>query len=166
MEVNQDLLRGSGRPLPPAVGALLDLAINEELVFCYTSDLSVTLTYSEVSMSPGSGSLRPLAESVGANLGEYLTVILNKQNMSAQCFVTDVINTTPSWQLVAQLTGVVTEDPLDGLAAALDCKPGEVRVLLRDRGDGLVADAIPAESFESSSLEEALVRLEAQLGPA
>ena len=166
VEVNQDLLRGSGRPLPPAVGALLDLAINEELVFCYTSDLSVTLTYSEVSMSPSSGSLRPLAESVGANLGEYLTVILNKQNMSAQCFVTDVINTTPSWQLVAQLTGVVTEDPLNGLAAALDCKPGEVRVLLKDRGDGLVADAIPAESFESSSLEEALARLEAQLGPA
>ena len=165
LEVNEELLRGSGRPLPPAVGALLDLAINEELVFCYTSDLSVTLTYPDASTSPNIGSLRPLAETVGAKLGEYLTVILDKQNMSAQCFVTDITNTTPSWQLVAQLTGVDTEDPLNGLAGALDCKVGEMRVLLKERGDWVVADAIPTESLASSSLEEALALLEAQLEP-
>ena len=165
VEVNEELLRGSGRPLPPAVGTLLEVAINEELVFCYTSDLSVTLTYPEASMSPSIGSLRPLAETVGAKRGEYLTVILNRQSMSAQCFVTDITNTAPSWQLVARLTGVDTEVPLNGLAAALDCKPGEVRVLLKDRGDRVVADAMPTESLASSSLEEALALLQAQLGP-
>ena len=165
LEVNEDLLRGSGRPLPPAVGALLDLAINDELVFCYSNDLSVTLTYPEASISPSIGSLRSLVETVGAKLGEYLTVIFNKRNMSMQCFVTDMTNTAPSWQLVAHLTGVDTDDPLDGLAEALDCRPGEVRVLLKERGDELVADAIPTESLESPSLEEALARLEAQLSP-
>ena len=165
LEVNEELLRGSGRPLPPVVAALLGLAINEELVFCYTGDLSVTMTYSEGSISPSIGSLRHLADTVGAKLGEYLTVILDRGQMSAQCFVTDITNTTPSWQLVSQLTGVNTEDALNGLAAALDCKQGEVRVLLKDRGDGLVANAIPTEALESSSLEAALARLEAQLDP-
>ena len=164
LEVNEDLLRGSGRPLPPVVGALLDLAINEELSFCYTSDLSVTLTYPEASISPSIGSLRPLAETLGAELGEYLTVILDKGKMSVQCHLTDISNIVPSWQLVAQLTGVDIEDPLNAIAEALDCKVGEVRVLLKERGDGVVADAIPIESLQSSSLEEALSRLEAQLG--
>ena len=164
LEVNEELLRGSGRLLPPVVGALLDLAINEDLVFCYTGDLSVTLTYSEASISPSCGSLRPLAETVGANLGDYLTVILNKQNMSVKCFVTDITNIIPSWQLVAQLTGVDIEDHLNGLAEALDCKGGEVRVLLKERGDVVVADAIPTASLASSSLEESLALLGSQLG--
>ena len=68
MEVNQELLRGSGRPLPQAVGALLNLAINEELVFAHTSGLSVTLTYPESSLAPSIGSLRPLAETLGQSL--------------------------------------------------------------------------------------------------
>ena len=85
--------------------------------------------------------------------------------MSVQCFVTDITNTTPGWHLVAQLTGVDLGDSLHGLARALNCKEGEVRVLLKERGDGVVADAIPTESLESSSLEEALARLEAQLEP-
>ena len=165
LEVNEELLRGSGRPLPPPVGALLELAINEESVFYYTSDLSVTLTYPESSFAPSIGSLRPLAETVGAKLGEYLTVILDIQNMSVQCSVTDITNRIPSWHLVAQLTGVDIEDPLNGLAEALDCREGEVRALLKGRGDSIVADMIPTKSLASSSLEEALALLEAQLGP-
>ena len=163
LEVNEELLRGSGRPLPPVVAALLDMAVNEELVFCYASDLSVTLTHPEASISPSIGSLRPLAETVGANLGEYLTVILDKAVMSVQCHLTDITNIIPSWELVAQLTGVDIEDPLNGLAEALDCKVGEVRVLLKERGDLVVADAIPAASLASSSLEESLFLLESQL---
>ena len=163
LEVNEELLRGSGRPLPPVVAALLDMAINDELVFCYTSDISVTLTYPEASISPSIGSLRPLSETVGAKLGEYLTVILDKKKMSVQCFVTDITNIIPGWELVAQLTGVDIEDHLNGLAAALDCKVGEVRVLLKERGDVVVADAIPTASLASSSLEESLVLLESQL---
>ena len=163
MEVNEDVLRGSGRPLPPAVGALLDLAINDELVFTHSNNLSVTVTYPEASMSPSIGSLRPLVETLGAQLGDFLTLIFNKQNMSLQCLVTDMTTSSPSWELVAHLTGVEPEGLLNGLAAALDCRPGEVRTLLKQRGDELLADAIPTESFESPSLEEALARLEAQL---
>ena len=150
LEVNEELLRGSGRPLPPVVAALLDMAINEELVFCYTSDQSITLTHSEASISPSIGSLRPLAETVGAKLGEYLTVILDKAVMSVQCHLTDITNIVPSWELVAQLTGVDTKDSLNGLAEALDCKQGEVKGLLKDRGDEVVAEAMPTESLESS----------------
>ena len=100
---------------------------------------------------------------MGAKLGEYLTLILDKKQMSMQCFVTDIANIIPGWQLVAQLTGVDIEDPLNGLAEALDCKVGEVRVLLKERGDVVVADAIPTASLASSSLEESLVLLESQL---
>ena len=43
-------------------------------------------------------------------------------------------------------------------------KWGEVRVLLKERGDVVVADAIPTASLASSSLEESLALLESQLG--
>ena len=164
IEVNEDLLRGSGRSIPLAVGAILQVLINQELTFSNESGVSITVTYPETSLpGPAMGSVRSLAESVGATLGQYLTVTLDRCDMSVTGMATSLGAHPPSWQLVARLTGIEASSGMKGLASALDCNVGEVRASLRSRGDDAVAQAIPAESSTASGLDEALSRLEAEL---
>ena len=164
IEVNEDLLRGSGRSIPLVVGAILQVPINQELPFSSESGVSITVTYPETSfLGPTMGSARSLAESVGARLGQYLTVTLDRCDMSVTGKATSLGTHPPSWQLVARLTGIEASSEMKGLAGALDCNVGEVRASLRSRGDDAVAQAIPAESFTGSRLDEALSRLEAEL---
>ena len=164
LEVSEDLLRGSGRSIPLVVGATLQVPINQELTFSNESGVSITVTHSETSFQgPAMGSVRSLAESVGATLGQYLTVTLDRCDMSVTGMATSLGGHPPSWQLVARLTGIETSSGMKGLASALDCHVGEVRASLRSRGDDAVAQAIPAESSIGSGLDEALSRLEAEL---
>ena len=164
VEVNEDLLRGSGRSIPLVVGAILQVPVNQELTFSNENGVSITVTYPETSfLGPAMGSARSLAESVGARLGQYLTVILDRCGMSVTCTATSIGEHPPGWQLVARLTGIEASSGMKGLASALDCSIGEVRATLKSRGDDAVAQAIPAESSTSSGLDEALSRLEAQL---
>ena len=164
IEVNEDLLRGSGRSIPLVVGAMLQVPINQELTFSNEWGVSISVTYPETSLSgPAIGSVRSLAESVGARLGQYLTVTLDRCDMSVAGMETSLGAHPPSWQLVARLTGIEASSGMKGLASALNCNVGEVRALLKSRGDDAVAQAIPAESSTSSGLNEALSRLEAQL---
>ena len=164
VNVNEDLLRGSGRSVPTVLGAILDVPINQELIFRNESGASITVTYPETSfLGPTMGSVRSLAESVGARLGEYITVVLDRSDMSVTGAATSIGEHPPGWQLVARLTGIESGSGMTGLASALDCGVGEVRATLRSRGDDAVAQAIPGDSFSSSGLEEALSRLEEQL---
>ena len=164
VHVNEDLLRGSGRSVPTVLGAILDVPINQELTFRNEGGASITVTYPETSfLGPTMGSTRSLAESAGARLGEYLTVILDRSDMSVTGTATSIGEHPPGWQLVARLTGIEAGSGMNGLADALDCSVGEVRATLRSRGDDAVAQAIPEDSSSSSGLDEALSRLEEQL---
>ena len=163
VEVSEDLVRGSGRNIPLALGAILDLPINQELTFTNDNGASITIAYPETSFGPAMGSVRLLAESVGAGLGQYLTVILDRSAMSVTGAATSVGEHPPSWQLVARLTGIEASTGIRGLASALDCSVSEIRASLKSRGDDIVAKAIPAETSTSSGLDEALSRLEGQL---
>ena len=164
IEINEDLLRGSGRSIPLVVGAILQVPINQELTFSSESGVTITVTYPETSfLGPAMGSVRSLAESVGARLGQYLTVTLDRCDMSVTGKATSLGTHPPSWQLVARLTGIEASSGMKGLAGALDCSVEEVRASLRSRGDDAVAQAIPAESSTGSRLDEALSRLEAEL---
>ena len=162
--VNVDLLRGSGRSMPAVLGAILDVPINEELTFRGEGGASLTVNYPETSfLGPTMGSTRSLAESAGAQLGEYLTVILDRSDMSVTGTATSIGEHPPGWPLVARLTGIEASSGMNGLASTLECRVGEVRATLRSRGDDAVAQAIPEDSSSSSGLDEALSRLEEQL---
>ena len=164
VEVTEDLLRGSGRSVPAVLGAILDVPVNQELTFRNEGGASITVTYPETSfLGPTMGSTRSLAESAGARLGDYLTVVLDRSNMSVTGTATSNGEYPPGWQLVARLTGIEAGSGINGLAIALDCSVGEVRPTLRSRGDDAVAQAIPEDSSSSSGLDEALSRLEEQL---
>ena len=162
-EVDGEMLRGSGRPLAQAAGLLLDVALNRPLTFSNLDGISVTLTNPETSFSgPSIGSLRPFAEASGARLGDLLTLTLDKSDMSVTAVATDLAHYESGWHLVSRLTGINANKGLEGLAAALQCRKGEVRALLNKRGDEVVKDALPQRP-NSSELDRALANLGAQL---
>ena len=163
-EVDQDTFRGSGRALTMAAGATLDVHVGEVLAFKNETGDSVTITFPGTSLlGPSRGSIRSFAESSHAKLGDHLCLILDRSDMSAIAIITDVSQHESGWPLVARLTGIEADSGMNGLAAALGCREGEVRVLLKNRGDEVVEQALPASGLTSSGLDEALDRLEAQL---
>ena len=164
VEVDQDTLRGSGRALTMAAGALLDVRVGEALAFKNETGDSVTITFPGTSLlGPSRGSVRSFAESSHAKSGDHLCLILGRSDMSATAIITDVSQYESGWPLVARLTGIEADSGINGLTTALGCREGEVRVLLKNRGDEVVERALPASDITSSGLDEALVRLEAQL---
>ena len=163
LEIDGQLLRGSGRATGDAVGALLGLNPDERMVFRTRDGDSVTVTFPGTSISgPSLGSVRSIAERASAGIGHYLTLILDKSDMSAIAVVTNISEYEASWQLVERLSGIDAGSRMDGLALALQCPVSAVRPVLRSRGDDIVADALPAISA-SSRLETALSDLEAQV---
>ena len=162
-EVDRDVTRGSGRQLSPAAGALLDLSVNERLRFDGPLGTSVTVTFPGTSFTgPSLGSTRGLAEAVNAKMGNMLTVILRRAEMTVSAQATDVDEHDAGWALVARLTGIGENAGMDGLAAALHCSRGEVRATLRARRDTVVLEALP-ERRSTPDLEEALAALDAEM---
>ena len=162
-EVDRDVTRGSGRQLSPAAGALLDLSVNERLSFDGPHGTSVTVAFPGTSPTgPSLGSTRGLAEAANAKMGDMLTVILRRAEMTVSVQATDLDEHDPGWALVARLTGISENAGMDGLAAALHCSRGEVRATLRARRDTAVLEALP-ERRSTPDLEEALAALDAEM---
>jgi len=160
-EVDRDVLRGSGRSISSAAGAILDIGVNDRLSFDGPNGTSVVVTFPGTSFTgPSLGSTRALAEEVGAAPGDRMTVVLDRSAKSAGAVATDVTAFEAGWPLVARLTGIDPASGMDGLAAALHCNRGEVRAVLRARGDVSVIDALPARRT-TPDLEEALAALDA-----
>ena len=162
-EVDRDVTRGSGRQLSPAAGALLDLSVNERLRFDGPHGTSVTVTFPGTSSTgPSLGSTRGLAEATNAKIGDMLTVILHRAQMTVSATATDLNEHDTGWALVARLTGISENAGMDGLATALHCSRGEVRATLRARRDTVVLEALP-ERRSTPDLEEALAALDAEM---
>lgn len=99
-EVDQDVTRGSGRQLSPAAGVLLDLSVNERLRFDGPHDTSVTVTFPGTSLTgPALGSTRGLAEAVNAQMGDMLTIILRRAEMTVSAQATDLNEHDAGWAL-------------------------------------------------------------------
>ena len=146
-EVDHDVLRGSGRQLTYAAGAILGINVNDRLRFTGQADAAVTVTFPGSSFhGPSLGSTRALAAAANAKSGDMLTVVLDLAEMTATATATDVTEHQPGWALVARLTGIDENDGVEGLAGALHCGRGEVRATLRSRGDLVVLDALPPQS--------------------
>ena len=156
-EVDADTLRGSGRTLAYAAAKILQLSLNERLIFHTRTGVPLTVTFPDTSITgPKLGSVKNLAEEVGAQPGHQLTLILDRHAKSVLARTTSVAQQATGWDLVARLTGVPSHAQWQGLAAALQCQPDEVRAVLRARGDAVIPNAIP-QSFRPAELETPLV---------
>ena len=145
-QVDRDVLRGSGRPLGAAAGAILEVAPNDRLVFHDPNGLLLNVSFPDTTIhGPSLGSMRELAEAAGAELDGYLNLVLDRADRSVLATATTVADHDPGWPLVARLTGIDQETGLGGLASALRCAPEEVESVLRNRGDHVLADTLPTD---------------------
>ena len=160
LKVDKDLLRGCGTALTHAAGSILGVEVKGHLSFSNQHGDKVDITFPETSiMGPSIGSVRRIAERLSAKEGDYLTLVLDRYEMTVSAFLTDLRGQSPGWDVVGKLTGITTPVDLDSLAKALCCNTGEVRSVLRARGDNDVLDFLPkAES--SAGLDDALAALE------
>ena len=163
LKVDSNMLRGSGAPLTHAAGAILQVEVNQNLTFSNQHGDTVTVTFPESSIvGPSLGSVRRIAERLSAKAGDYLTLVLDRSGLSLMAQLTDLSGRVPSWETVGRMTGIIAPVNLDSLASALGCRPGEVRGLLRARGDDALLEALP-QSTSSTSLLAELAALETQI---
>ena len=161
--VDADLLRGSGRILTYAAGDVLGIELNSRITLRNSEGDNVTLTYPESSIvGPSIGSVRAIAERLSAKVGDYLTLTMDRSNLSVDARLIEIEGSSPSWDLVSRLTGIDAQSGMDGLAKSLLCERTEVRSTLLSRGDEVVLEALPAQPT-SSSLSLALAELDNQL---
>ena len=162
-KVDTNMLRGSGTTLTHAAGAVLEVEVNANLSFTNGHGDQVQITFPETSLvGPSIGSVRRIAERLSAKEGDYLTLVLDRSDMTVTSSVTDVSNLSPGWQAISRLTGITAPVDLEGLAKALHCHANEVLSVLRARGDDEILDYLP-KSNSSTSLDEALAALEDQV---
>ncbi len=163
LTVDEDMLRGSGRMLPNAAGGVLKIEVGDEIELTSDEGETIALTYPASSnLGPSMGSTRIFAERLGARLEDHLTVIMDLDRRSVETRLTRSDAVVQSWDFVAHLTGLNAEAGLAGLAEGLNCTQGEVRAILRKRGDLLLLEAIPG-SPTSAKLADALGELRNQI---
>ena len=160
LRVDNNMLRGSGMALSHAGGSILEVKVNAHLSFRNQKEGIVDLTFPETSIAgPSIGSVRRIAEGLSAKEGDYLTLLLDRNNMSVSVNLTDLHAQTPGWNVIGRLTGIGTAANLSSLAKAMDCEGGEVRTILQARGDDEILKFLPS-SGSSIGLDDALSELE------
>ena len=163
LKVDSNMLRGSGTMLTHAAGAILQVEVNQNITFSNQHGDTVIVTFPESSIiGPSLGSVRRIAERLSAKAGDYLTVVLDRPSLSLMAQVTDLSGDVRSWETVGKMTGIAASVNLDSLANALGCRPGEVRGLLRARGDDALLEALPRSTSSTSLLAE-LAALETEI---
>ena len=163
LTVDTDMLRGSGRMLPNAAGGVLGIAVDDEVALTSEKGDTITLTYPETSIvGPSLGSMRVFAERLSADLGDQLTLIMDRSSDSVEARLTRSDATADGWEYIAHLTGIGADSGIDGLAESLHCGRGEIRAILRQRGDDVVLSALPQRPT-SPRLADALGELRSQL---
>lgn len=151
--VDVDVLRGSGRSLGAVAGRILGITPNDTVLLREVDGASLVVSFPDTSITgPALGSMRALASSHDAEEGDYMNLVVDRSTGSVSVSVTrqaEIGQAQPGWPLVARLTGIDPASGVQGLANALRCSWEEVEEVLRRRGDGVVADALPFGSDEA-----------------
>ena len=163
IEVDENTLRGSGMMLTEAAGAILRVQVNDNLAFSDEHGTKVGVTFPETSIiGPSLGSIRSVATELEAKIGDYITLVLDRSDMSLKAELSGPADCGRNWETVGRMTGIGIPMDSSSLARALHCSDSEVRSLLRQRGDEQILEYLP-HSQPSSNLDEALAALEAQV---
>ena len=164
IRVDANILRGSGMRLTHAAGSILNVQVNDNLKFVDSHRTKVRVTFPEsVLTGPSLGSVRLIAERLGAEIGDLLLIVMDRTDMTISAHLVNPGNLAPDWEAVGALTGISRPVDLNLLAAALRCEPEDVRGALRRRGDTVLLDLLP-RTVPPASLDEALDAFEAEFG--
>jgi len=166
--VDKDTLRGSGRPLVPALTAALRAQPGQECTY-QGRDGSIRVTWPMTGALGGSrGSIRDLILSLGAREGDRVLLIFDTEQMTVEYSLIDenVIQEGPSLGAVAELTGIHAENAAEAarkLATAIGVDQTSLRKTLFDRGDLEVVSVLP-EKVSTDDMAQALAELADVLG--
>ena len=140
LPVTPDLLRGSGIALHKSVAAAAGVSPGQQRTFTSPHG-DVTVTWS-LSSTHGTnlGSLRVLAGTVDATVGDFLVVALRSQGSSVD--VTRLAPEDAGLTRLRKVLGRPVRKPTAALAGALQCRREDVEAVLRARGDGELADLL------------------------
>ena len=153
VEVDQDILRGSGRPVPQEVGTFLGLSARRRIDRTDEPQSILSQFRGRLSsiVGPSIGSLRAHAEAVTANIGDVLRLTFIADSLSVM-----VLRVPPAQpdELPAmrlhRLTGLKPVQALgiSEIASAVGAARGDLVEVLRKRGDDAVAD-VAEQLFEA-----------------
>ena len=147
IDIDHDVLRGSGRFVAEQVAGLLALRPGQSRAYEAGSE-AIRLSWPDTSISgPTIGSLRVHAEALDAAVGDRLRVTFHGDTLSAdvQLVAKKRVDALDGDLLLAEVTGVTGhgQELLARLAAAVESDPTELARSLRRRGDPELADHVP-----------------------
>jgi hypothetical protein len=154
--VDDDVERGSGMGIRPAVANALGLKPGERLYFDDGGAGRLLVSWPDsAACGPSLGSTRALANSAGAVSGDSLLITFD---LAAHRVCSHRIH--PTTADIRILTGleIAKGQELDTIAASIGCDPIEVRTVLANRGDHQLLKALPIPHADSH-LEAAISTL-------
>lgn len=147
LSVDREVLRGSGRPCPGAIAAVLGVTPGQRSTFSWSAGSLLVSWPVTAAFGPALGSIRELAAGMGAADGDALRLDFNStaHTVTPTLVPRDTSTLTPLERLQL-ITGLELseQDALEQLAAAIQVGPAEVRRHLVERGDRVVADLLPS----------------------
>ena len=162
IDVDHDLLRGSGRFVAEQVAGLLALGPGEGREYEADSG-AISLYWPDTSISgPAIGSLRVHAEQLSAAVGDRLRITFDGDTLSAdvRLLAKARIEGLVGDLLLSEVTGLAGHGQhlLARLAAAVESDAAGLARFMRRRGDTEIADHLPSPDT-SSALEAQIDRL-------
>lgn len=148
VSVDSDVIRGSGRPLPPEIGTFLGLRPGEDALLLLSSFDEVPVSWPTHSFTgPNIGSLRLHAAGLNASVGDVLRLVFTK---ATRTLGVHLVPPAPRLESPAahlsRLTGLPQPqcDDISALVLGLHVQHSEATAMLRKRGDEEWADAAEA----------------------
>ena len=168
IDVDHDLLRGSGRTVAEQVAGLLALGPGEGREYEAGSG-AISLYWPDTSISgPAMGSLRVHANDLNATVGDRLRITFRGDRRSAdvRLVAKTRVEELDGDPLVTEITGLTGhgEELLGRLAAAVDSDTAGLARFLRQRGDTELAGHLPSPDA-SAALKAQIDRLARFLDP-
>lgn len=160
LPIDPEVLRGSGRPLPGAVAAALGVTPGHPRSFA-SEAAPVAVTWPVTAgLGPSLGSVRQLAEAVGARDGERLRLEFATEtgHLAFQRVPADLSGLTQE-EILPLFSGISPQgNPVKRVAAAIGVPETELRRVLLSRGDAELANLLPRPKVDSD-LDEAFDQL-------
>jgi hypothetical protein len=164
VRVDQDLLRGSGRPLPQGVGAWLGVLPGTRRQFRFRDADVLLISWPESALlGPALGSLRRQALARSARIGDSLLLEFDRSTDEVEAMLVrqSEFETAAGWLRGTLLTGIDAGDQTEFeqlLAVAVgESSAAETWRRCRDRGD--LELAVLVRTDHSPDLDKALERL-------
>ena len=107
-----------GTQLTHAAGSILNVQVNDKLAFADPYGSHVRVTFPEsVLTGPTMGSIRIITENIEAEMGDLVSLVFDRSDMTVSAQLVNQLNLLPSWDSISILTGIPTPVDLSSLGA-------------------------------------------------